>query len=132
MKKGFTIGFNAGSKASHFLVPTAAAVAAAYGGHELAEYLMETNAAQSPENIKNIVEYGSAGVGALVGAGGGWLSRYTYVPQVACGTVGGVIGATLELGLYAVAIPTIGAIEGVKKLQKWRKSKQQKTIDDRV
>ncbi len=125
MLQGFQTGFNIGSKASHFIVPTASAVAAAYGGYELSDYLMSANAVGVPENIKTIAEYGSGGIGALIGAGAGVVSKYTFVPQIVCGTVAGMIGASLEIGLYAVAIPIGGTVEGVKAIQKWKsKSKE--------
>ena len=56
MLRGFKIGFNIGSRASHVVAPAAAAVLAAYGGHEVAHYLMEKNARQTPEHIQAIVQ----------------------------------------------------------------------------
>ena len=127
---GFTNGFNIGSKASSVLVPTAAALAGAYGGHELAEHFLIGT--EFPEHIRDILSYAGAGAGALTGAGAGWLSRYTYVPQAVCGTAGGLVGVTLELSYYAVAISVYVGIEGTKKFQKWRTDRNSRTIDDTV
>lgn len=131
MKQGFSIGFELGSNASHILVPVAGAAFAGYAGYEIADYLMETNMASAPENIKTIAEYGSALAGSFVGGGIGYLSKYTYVPQFGLGAACGLVGASLELALYIVLAPIFGVEEGIKFL-KGRNAKKKQSLEEKL
>jgi len=95
IKSGIKTGYSIGSKVIGFLLPIVPGIAFGFGAYEVADHITSLVPFEISSNIEMGFEYGSAGVFGLAGAGLGWLVRATYIPKLACGITGGIVGEAI-------------------------------------